>query len=256
MSRRRQFDMAALRRREIERFARAIDVADTDDFRRFLIAWAWHNPTSKDPMGALTLAAKRMGRAISEAEADEALDEAAAVPKCRTADALGKYLRLTQMLRTALRIRTIGSIDISRQRRTSRRKEAGRARDRARRKKEGAKTRIEYLSAHSLSRQKPWQAEGMSRRTWYRRRGAQTHGTSVAQVRAQSPLTPTWHRSARNHLSLEGARTCATGTVEKRLSKDSTLKTGAKQQRTGARHEPFCASADTERCVRVDLCHE
>jgi hypothetical protein len=38
------FDMPAMRRLEIERYARALDVADTDDFRRFLVAWQWHNP--------------------------------------------------------------------------------------------------------------------------------------------------------------------------------------------------------------------
>jgi hypothetical protein len=31
-------------------------------------------------------------------------------------------------------------------------------------------TRAEYLAANSISRHKPWEAEGISRRTWYRRR--------------------------------------------------------------------------------------
>ena len=32
------------------------------------------------------------------------------------------------------------------------------------------KTRAEYLAANSLSRDKPWEAENMSRSEWYRRR--------------------------------------------------------------------------------------
>jgi len=30
-----------------------------------------------------------------------------------------------------------------------------------------------HFEARSLSRQRPWEAEGMSRRTWYRRRASQ-----------------------------------------------------------------------------------
>ena len=38
------------------------------------------------------------------------------------------------------------------------------------RRSKGMKTRAEYLKANSLSRDKPWEAEGISRRTWERRR--------------------------------------------------------------------------------------
>ncbi len=53
MAKKGAFDMPAMRRQEIERIARGIDVADSDDFRIFLVAWQWHNPNSKDAAGAL-----------------------------------------------------------------------------------------------------------------------------------------------------------------------------------------------------------
>jgi hypothetical protein len=164
------FDMPAMRRLEIERYARAIDVADSDDFRPFLVAWQWHNPDGKDAAGALMMAAKRMGAAISEEEATQLIDEADATPKCRKADALGRYLQLTDELRTALEIRTIGSVDISKRQRAARRKEQKRALKREMRRKQGAKTRTEYLGVNSVSRLQPWKAERISRRTWYYRR--------------------------------------------------------------------------------------
>jgi len=182
----RPFDLPATRRREIERFAREIDVSDTEDFRRFLIAWVWHNPKSKDPLGALMMAAKRMGGQISEAQASSVIEEAAATPKLRAADVLGKYLRLTEMLRTALRIRTIGSIDVLKKQRAKRRKELKRALERMSRRRGGAKTRIEYLAAHSLSRQKPWLANGISRRTWYRRGHKSVDSHASASALAQN----------------------------------------------------------------------
>ena len=76
MTLKKSFDMPAIRRLEIERYARALDVADTDDLRSFLVAWQWHNPNSKDAAGALVMSAKRMGRAITAVEAEQVIEEA------------------------------------------------------------------------------------------------------------------------------------------------------------------------------------
>jgi hypothetical protein len=168
----RGFNMPAIRRAEIERYARAIKVADTDDFRSFLLAWQWHNPNSGDAVGALMLAAQRMGGAITEAESELLIEEADTVPKCRKADLLGKYLHLTDKMRTELQIRTIGSVDVSKQQRARRRKEQKRAHKQVKRRKQCIKPRAEYLVANSISRLQPWKAEGISRRTWYYRRKA------------------------------------------------------------------------------------
>ena len=104
MSVKKRFDMPTMRRLEIERYARDLDVANTDDFLSFFVAWQWHNPNSKDAAGALMMAAKRMGGAIAEEQAEQIINEADTVPKCRKADALGRYLRLTDKMRTALGI--------------------------------------------------------------------------------------------------------------------------------------------------------
>jgi hypothetical protein len=168
----RGFNMPAIRRAEIERYACAIDAADTDDFWSLLLAWQWHNPDSGDAVGALMLAAQRMGRTITEAEAELIIEEADTVPKCRKADVLAKYLHLTDKMRTELQIRTIGSVDVSKQQRARRRKEQKRAHKQVKRRKQGIKPRAEYLAANSISRLQPWKAEGISRRTWYYRRKA------------------------------------------------------------------------------------
>jgi hypothetical protein len=176
------FDLPTMRRLEIERYARHLDVADTDDFRSFLVAWPWHNPDSKDAVGALMMAAKRMSGAITEEQAEQVINEADTVPKCRTADALGRYLRLTDKMRTSLGITTIGSLDLSKRQRALRRKERSRARKEMKRRAAGQKSRVEFLATAKSQRQ-PWKAEGISRRTWYRRKG---RGTGPAPP----PLSP------------------------------------------------------------------
>lgn len=200
MKHKKGFDLPASRRAEIGRLARAIDVADTDDFRIFLIAWQWHNPNSKDPAGALMMAARRMGGTITETEAESVIQEADTIPKCRTADALGRWLRLTDEMRTALGICTIGSFDMSKRQRALRRRERSRARKEMKRRAAGKKSRVDFLVG-AISRTQPWRAEGISRRTWYRRRG-------VAQVRPHSPLSPCGTGAAPLYF-LKLRRTCA-----------------------------------------------
>src|SRR5262249_19596121 len=71
----------AQRRHEIEVHARRMQAANTDDFDGWLIPWAQHNADSAEPVGALMLAAKRMGGKLSEADAIALIDEAKASPK-------------------------------------------------------------------------------------------------------------------------------------------------------------------------------
>jgi hypothetical protein len=184
--RNRKPDVGAMRRCEIERIARIIDVADTDDFRAFLVAWLWHNPTNiKDPAGALMFAANRMGGNITEEQAELVIHEAATTRQRRKADPLAHYLRITDKIRTATGTKTIGSIDVSKRQRVARRRAQRRVAEQSRRRAAGAKPRSE-----SLSRTKPWEKEQppTSRRAWYRRQKAKTE---MAQIRGQSPLSPT-----------------------------------------------------------------
>jgi hypothetical protein len=85
------------------------------------------------------------------------------------ADALAWRLRLTREERTMLGITTIGAIDHGKAARTKKRREYQRNWKAEKRRIAGAVPRAEY-EAQSVEKTKPWMAEGISRRTWYRRR--------------------------------------------------------------------------------------
>src|SRR5258708_12801770 len=73
------------------------------------------------------------------------------------------------------------------------------------RQKRGKKTREEYL-AKSLSRRKPWETEGISRRTYYRRL-KQLSGGGTSPARGTSPrgTSPSGPSAARG-TNLPGTR--------------------------------------------------
>jgi hypothetical protein len=203
------FSLPAVRRNEIERHARYVGAADTGDFWRWLVAWRWHNgQNSRDPAGAVKLAAERMGGSLSDGEADAILETADALRQRRTADKLARFLGVTFPQRRALGITTIGSIDITKGTRTLLRKRKKRRYNEQRRRAQGVRPRTEYEES-SLTRTKPWEAEGMSRRTWYRkRRGTSpnpaTHGTSPNPALLSSGVPAPVPRQRRQGLS-EGA---------------------------------------------------
>jgi hypothetical protein len=163
--RRHLFDFAPTRRREIERFAIHVDVARTDDFPRFLIAWSWHNTKSTDPLWALMNCAERLGRKITEAEASAILEEASITRRRMKADNLGRFLGLNYEIREKLRITTIGAKNVPKRARRELRKRKDRLYQERKRRARGARPH-----SKSLSQTKPWQAINMSRRTWERHR--------------------------------------------------------------------------------------
>ncbi|OWV88424.1 hypothetical protein ATY75_19825 [Rhizobium sp. N122] len=89
-----------------------------------------------------------------------------------SADALGHALNVSYAERCALDIRTIGAFDVPKGKRAKLQKEKRRQRDRSRKEEQrraaGALPRADYL-AHSFSQARPWEAFGISRRTWERR---------------------------------------------------------------------------------------
>jgi len=164
------YNFPALRRREIERHARDVGAAHTEDFWRWIVGWRWHNEqNSRDPAGALILAAKRMGGSLTEAGAERILETADALPRCCTADKLGKFLGVTYAQRQKLAITTIGSIDVNKRSRALLRKRKNRLHNERKRRAQGIRPRAAY-EENSLVHIKPWEAEGISRRTWYRRK--------------------------------------------------------------------------------------
>ena len=90
------------------------------------------------------------------------------------AQALGNKLELTAERRSRLHITSIASCDQTPEQRRAAQKEQKRLRERDRRRRKRIETkrmtRERWLAAHSSTRDKPWEREGVSRRTWYRRR--------------------------------------------------------------------------------------
>lgn len=95
----------------------------------------------------------------------------AANPRRFSSDALGEHLRLTFIERERLGIRTIGSVDVTKETRLEMTRQKRVKRQRLKRRAAGMKTRAEYL-AEQKAKPKPWEDAGVSRATWYRlRRG-------------------------------------------------------------------------------------
>jgi hypothetical protein len=159
------FDFCAKRRREIVLHARLVGAADSDELSRWLIAWIWHNQKAIDPIWAVMEAAKRMGGEITEAEAAAITEEASTTRKHLSADNLARFLGVTYDQRQELGLTTIGSINVRKRARKELRKRRWRLNAERRRRGRGMRPQ-----SQSLSRLKPWAAEGISRRTWERRR--------------------------------------------------------------------------------------
>ena len=181
---RKNFNIAPVRRREIERLAKYLGAADTEDFDRFLIAWHWHNSQSNYPIDALIEAAQRMGGWITEERASEIIEEASNLCPRRTADALARFLGLKYTVRQKLRIWTIGSKDVGKKARKELRKRQNRIAHERRRRELGMKPQVQ-----SLSRTRPWEDEGKCKATWYRqnkhRTSRETTLSALFLVRAE-----------------------------------------------------------------------
>ena len=89
-----------------------------------------------------------------------------AFPRRFRADSIARELRVTYAERIALKLTTIGCIDVSREERLRLSKDRRRRKQQARRHAQGSVKRSDYL-ATSKSNLKPWVAEGISRATWY-----------------------------------------------------------------------------------------
>lgn len=99
---------------------------------------------------------------ISPRDKERMIRECVECPIKWSADKLAWKIRLTDATRTRLKIRTIGAIDCNREQRKARAKAQRAERDAIRRPRKRQPIG------------KPWEAQGISRRTWYRRQMAQT----------------------------------------------------------------------------------
>jgi len=168
------FDFAAKRRREIVLHARHVGAAETEDFSRWLIAWVWHNPNAKDQIWSVMECARNMGGKITEAEASDITEQASITRKHRSADNLARFLGVTYAQRQALRLTTIGSVNVKKRARKELRKRRDRMAKEQRRRVLGMRPQSESLSAP-----KPWEKLGMSRAAWYRRNKHRSRGETT-----------------------------------------------------------------------------
>lgn len=113
--------------------------------------------------------------AVPEAEAIAEAAELTAI--WQGADEMANRIRLSLADRTLLKVGTIGAVEVTKRERKALQKKKRRDRETERRRAKGAKPRAEY-EAQSLNRAKPWEALGISSRTWYRRRAKEAGVTS------------------------------------------------------------------------------
>jgi hypothetical protein len=97
------------------------------------------------------------------------------------ADRLAWKLQVTAAERHTLNLRTIGAIDQTKEQRADIAKQRKRERDQQRRRADGIKPRAQYEAA-AITTTKPWITQGISRRTWYRRRLAQVRAAHISLI--------------------------------------------------------------------------
>ena len=102
--------------------------------------------------------------------------------KVRTAEELGRLLHLTNAERERLKLWRIRPVDMTAEQLAEQTEERERIRRAAQRRKKGIRTKEAYL-AELADRPKPWLTEGISRRTWERRRSSSKSGDVVTRVR-------------------------------------------------------------------------
>jgi hypothetical protein len=112
---------------------------------------------------------------LTDPERDDMWASAIADPRrlTLTAAKISRHFELEWKERGAFGVRNLPAADVKgedlRKLKAERRRGLDRLRKRRERAKHGAVSRAEYL-AGSLSKIKPWEAEGVTRATWYRRR--------------------------------------------------------------------------------------
>ena len=147
--------------------------------------------------------AKRMGilfpeQAVMAAlhEVSERLQRKGKDYRLYSGSTAGRMLNLSHIERVEAEAWTLAAVDVSGTEAKAlaheRKVAAQRARRKATRAVQGCKPRDQY-EAESAEKKKPWQAVGMSRRTWYRRGKPTQHGkpAEINGARASGKGTPT-----------------------------------------------------------------
>jgi hypothetical protein len=105
---------------------------------------------------------------MSADEMEKLIDTVITKPIRWRADKLAARLNLREAERARLGIKTIGAVDMTKAEREAARQARKRKAKREGRRARGMKSRAEYEAA-ALGHGRPWEAEGVSKATWYRR---------------------------------------------------------------------------------------
>lgn len=130
---------------------------------------------------------RRWCAALDEDEQQDIVADAARKPRKWKAPAMGELLELTIEERALLGIRTFRAVGVTR--RQMRKNEMERDQDR----KRAARAKAREGKPPSIEKQRPWEAVGVSRATWYRRRASgETEPAETESVRNILPtISPT-----------------------------------------------------------------
>ncbi|WP_438346841.1 hypothetical protein [Methylorubrum populi] len=171
---------------EIERIiqARHGDACDTDDGEAYLEVALPHLvalPADAFPTSPVLLWAwsrvPRLVEVLGREWLEAAEVQARAAPVRLKADTIAERLGVRDEERSRLKLRTIGAIDRPAAKRKADAKAKALVRNRERKRRLREEERLKAApKAPSISSLKPWQAEGISRSTWYAKRAHEAVG--------------------------------------------------------------------------------
>jgi hypothetical protein len=160
------------------------DDAGTEDLEILLQHYRGNNPLAMRRI--IKLRAPWMG----EAEAAQLLEKVENYPRRWRAEKLGRLLNFTGAEWKRLLLRTIAPVDMTKDERRKFSTKLNTEKRRLRRRAKGMKTRTEWLEENKANRTKPWEEQGISRTTWYRRRSRNVpetlpndHETGLAAIK-------------------------------------------------------------------------
>jgi hypothetical protein len=183
--RRGKIGMSTLRTAELDRLFHHRyrgDVLPDDDAGRADLRIMVHTLGRRsDPLQRIEAWLARRAPWFAGEDRDRLVEAALDNPLRWRADTLGRMLGLTTTERALLKIRTIGPIDSTAAERKEARRLKSIERKRQIRRAAGKPFSAERMR-NSVNSQAPWEAAGIARCTWFRRRARHRNATSTATV--------------------------------------------------------------------------
>jgi hypothetical protein len=167
-------------------------VLPDDAFGRTCLFVLFHHIVNiaKIPDPVLKASAVKWAPWLDDTELEEIIVRVFKKPLRWKAAKLGKLIKLTNEERERLKIKTIEAFDVTPRDRREENKRKDREYRAAKRRKEGVTSRDQYL-AKSLAKTAPWEAEGITRRSWERRRKKEREKAVTTAVTSRNAVTVT-----------------------------------------------------------------